>query len=358
MRFLSAFLNFLITVALLAGCGMIYLLIGFIQPGPLKEAKSVIIPRGSSAVAIGKQLEAEGVIASRYIFRFKYFLQERPELKAGEYLFMPYISLSEVTYRLAKGDVVKRRITIPEGWTSAEVVRFLNKETTLNGAVATLPAEGSLLPETYQFTYGDERSGIVEHMQKMMRDTVDEAWAARDPDSPLQNPVQLVTLASMVEKETAQKSERARVAGVYINRLKKGMLLQSDPTVIYGMTLGLEPLGHALLVSELKKPSSFNTYIIAGLPPTPIANPGRAALMAAARPEKNNYLYFVADGNGGHRFAATDEEHAKNVALYRQAQKEGQQEEKKEEKPPQQPANQAPTATSAPSPDPAPAPPQ
>jgi UPF0755 protein len=320
MRFLAGFFAFLFIFCLIAGGATVYVMQQLEGPGPLTVAKTVIIPRGSSVPMIARDMEEEGVVSSRFLFRFNHFLKNRPPLKAGEYAFLPSIRMADVIDRIARGDVVKRRFTVPEGWTSYDVVKMLEAETALTGTVTQIPPEGSLLPDTYLFTYGDERTGHIAHMQKRMEEAVAEAWALRDPDLPLSTPHELVVLASIVEKETGLPEERARIAGVYLNRLRKNMILQSDPTVIYGLTLGKGPLGRLLTLDDLRSNSIYNTYVVTGLPPTPIANPGRAALMAAAKPEKNDFLFFVADGTGGHRFAATMEEHAKNVAYWRQVQ--------------------------------------
>lgn len=317
MRFLSAILSLLFLLALLAGAGGFYVLQKLKEPGPLAAQKNIVIPRGLGASTIARQLEKEGVIASSLFFRLRYRLNGEPELKAGEYSFPAAVLLNDVIAKMAQGDVVIHKFTLAEGLTSADAVRILNAESALGGSISFIPPEGSLLPDTYLFTLAEERTAQIAQMQKAMVHAVAEAWAQRDADTPLQTVQQLVTLASIVEKETGKPEERARVAGVYINRLRKGMLLQADPTVVYGITLGQAPLGRALLYADLDKVTPYNTYRVVGLPPTPITNPGKAALMASARPEKHDYLYFVADGTGGHRFAATLEEHNKNVAAWR-----------------------------------------
>jgi UPF0755 protein len=208
-------------------------------------------------------------------------------------------------------------VVVPEGLTSWQVVELLNAREELTGEVPAVPLEGSLAPAGYDFQRGDTREELLGRMQEEQTEIVDEAWAARAPDLPLNSPEELLTLASIVEKETAVAEERRRVASVFVNRLRRGMRLQTDPSVIYGITEGKAPLGRGLRASELAMATPYNTYVREGLPPTPIANPGRAAIEAAADPEDTEFLYFVADGSGGHVFARTLEEHNANVATWR-----------------------------------------
>lgn len=331
MRFFSSVVTFVFIVVLGAAMAVHFLLPGMNGPGPLAEPKSVIIAKGTSASAIGRQLEKEGVIANRTYFRIRYALAGQPELKAGEYQFNPKVTMAEAIDLMASGDVVVRKVTVPEGRSVAEIVDLLKKETALTGNITTTPAEGTLAPETYRYIHGDTRQGLIQRMQRDMQVAVETAWAQRAIDTPLKSPEELVILASIVEKETGISAERARVAGVFINRLRKNMLLQSDPTVIYGLTKGL-PLGRGLTVSELARDTPYNSYKQAGLPPTPIANPGEASLMAASKPEKHEYFFFVADGTGGHKFSATLNEHGKNVSQWRKVEKEEAKEAKEKEK--------------------------
>jgi UPF0755 protein len=322
MRFLIAFLAFIITFCVFLGAGAVYVGMKMQEPGPLQAETTLVIPRGTSAAGIAVMLERQGIVASHLLFRIQHRLDNKPDLKAGEYLFAPHVTMHDIIAKLAKGEVVIRKVSIPEGLTSADIVRLLQADIGLSGTIDTRPPEGSLLPDTYRYTLNDSRAAQVARMQKAMQDQVMTAWAQRDADTPLQTPEQLVTLASIVEKETGVAAERSRVAGVYINRLRRSMLLQSDPTVIYGLTMGDTNLGRALTFDDLKKPTPYNTYVNTGLPPGPIANPGAASLMAAAKPEKHDLIYFVADGTGGHRFAATLDEHNRNVAQWRQLNKE------------------------------------
>ncbi|NDE90153.1 MAG: endolytic transglycosylase MltG [Alphaproteobacteria bacterium] len=317
MRFISGCLIAFIITALALGAGGFYVAQQLQAPGPLNETKNIVIPRGSGGTAIAQKLEKEGVISSALFFKLGYVLAQHPELKAGEYQFTPHMALPEIIDKMARGDIVKRKFTMPEGRTSMEIVQILNAEPALSGTIIALPPEGSLMPDTYQFTLGDDRNAKIKDMQKAMQDALLQIWAQRDADNPLQTPEQLLTLASIVEKETGVAAERPRVAGVFMNRLRKGMMLQSDPTVSYGITGGRAPLGRLLTSDDLRKPTLYNTYTIAALPPGPIANPGKAALLAAAKPEKNDFIYFVADGSGGHAFAATLEQHNQNVAKWR-----------------------------------------
>jgi UPF0755 protein len=220
---------------------------------------------------------------------------------------------------LRKGDTVVRRVTIPEGLSSHQVVALLLQTPGLRGEVAEAPAEGTLLPETYHFSYGDERAVLLARMAEAMNTTLAKLWPKRDQGLPFASPDEARSLAAMVEKETSLAEERPRVAGVFINRLRRGMRLQSDPTVVYGLTGGARPLGRALSREDLDRPTPYNTYRIGGLPPGPIANPGRAAIWAVLHPMVSNELYFVADGTGGHAFAATFAQHRRNVRRWRRA---------------------------------------
>lgn len=317
MRFLYGCLIIVFTFMILLGGGGSYIFLELQKSGPLRQGKNIVITKGSGAGTIAQNLESEGVIASAFYFRLQYLLQQQPDLIAGEYIFTPNITLAEVISKMAHGDIVKRKITVAEGRTSAEIVQLLNAEKTLTGTIATIPAEGTLLPNTYQIVLGDDRNQKIKEMQKDMQETVMEIWAMREADNPLKSPQELVILASIIEKETGVPSERARIAGVFYNRLARNMMLQTDPTVVYGITRGLKPLGRSLTMDDLRTPTPYNTYSMVGLPPGPIANPGKASIMAAARPEKNDFIFFVANGSGGHAFAVTLAEHEKNVAVWR-----------------------------------------
>ena len=305
-------------VAVAAGGLWVYLQQQFEAPGPLQQEAVVIVPRGAGLVAIADDLAAAGVIADPDIFALgvRLFADARA-LRAGEYAFAPGSSMKEAAELLASGRTVVHRLTVPEGLTSAEVVALLLAAEPLDGEIATVPPDGALLPETYHFHRGDSREAVLERMRQSMSEALAELWEQRAGNLPLQSPEEALILASIVEKETGVDSERALVAGVFVNRLHKGMPLQSDPTVVYGITEGKAPLGRSLTRQDLADPTPYNTYQIAGLPPGPIANPGRAALAAAVNPAATEYLYFVAAGDGGHAFAKTLAEHNSNVAKWR-----------------------------------------
>lgn len=286
-------------------------------PGPLAAETLVYIAPGNGTDAIARTLQEKGVIADAARFALlSRVARVTGGLKAGEYRFMPGMSVADVVGLLQSGRTWQRRLTAAEGLTSAEILRLVAAAEGLTGDAPPAP-EGSLLPETYVYSYGDSRARLVERMRDAMQAALLPLWEARDPGLPLTSPAEAVVLASVVEKETGVAGERARIAGVFYNRLRIGMPLQSDPTVIYALTQGQGKLERALLFKDLEKESPYNTYRVRGLPPGPIANPGRAALEAVLKPEKNDYLYFVADGTGGHVFAKTLAEHNQNVARWR-----------------------------------------
>lgn len=296
--------------------------------GPLVEGRSVYIAPGTPTAKIGAQLHGDGVIRHSLTFRIGARLRQwehRMPLKAGEYMIPPGASTEDVIAILQSGKTYQRQVTIPEGLMSIEIVDILNKAEGLTGSLDVVPAEGSLLPETYNYTYGETRQSIVDRMQKSMRDTLAALWEKRAEGLPVTTPEQAVTLASVVEKETGLPAERPRVAGVFVNRLRKGMPLQSDPTVIYAVTDGKLRLERPLSRKDLAKVSPYNTYVSAGLPPGPIANPGRASLSAVLAPESNDYYYFVADGTGGHAFTKTLAEHGKHVQKLREIERKAKQ---------------------------------
>ena len=290
----------------------------FDGPGPLQADTVMYIDPGTSMGDIARKLAAEGVIEDSLVFRLGVRLMRvSRELKAGEYLFPATVSMRGVVDILLSGKTVLRRLTIPEGMSSTEAAALVDAAEGLTGKLSAVPPEGTLLPETYHYERGDQRDELVERMQEAMRDTLDELWDLRDKSIPLKNPEEVLILASIVEKETGVPDERPVVASVFINRLRAGMRLQSDPTVVYGITNGVAPLGRALTRTDLRTASDYNTYRIDGLPPGPIANPGRAAIEAVLNPAQTEFLYFVASGDGGHAFAKTLDEHNSNVARWR-----------------------------------------
>ncbi len=290
----------------------------FDAPGPLPEDKIVNIPRGLGIKDIAALLQREGVIDQPYVFMGGVLVMKaRGGLKHGEYKFVRHASLANVVTTIIDGKVVQHALTLAEGLTSEQIVARLLQDDALTGQIKEIPPEGSLLPETYKFTRGMTRERMIKHMQEAEQRLVREIWAHRAPDLPLKSPQELVTLASIVEKETGKSSERSRVAAVFVNRLRKQMKLQSDPTIIYGLTGGKGSLGRPIKKSEIEQPTPYNTYVISGLPPGPIANPGKASLEAVANPARTKDLYFVADGSGGHVFSENYQQHEKNVAKLR-----------------------------------------
>lgn len=296
----------------------------FVAPGPLQEEAIVEVPRGASLREVAQLLEMHGVIESGMLFRLGARYTERAQrLKFGEYAFEPGASMEEVLAKLATGDVIMRFVTVPEGRSSWEVVQILQDNPLLTGEV-DVPPEGSVFPSTYDVRRNQPRSEVLERMQAAMDEKLAVAWEKRQEGLPIETPEEALILASIVEKETGLSGERAEVAGVFINRLRKGMRLQSDPTVVYGITEGKGPLGRGLRRSELDRETPYNTYAIDGLPPTPIANPGLEAIEAVLNPAETDALYFVADGTGGHVFAETLDEHNANVRQWRKIEAERQ----------------------------------
>lgn len=319
MRKVSAFLvAFVVASVFGASIVSFWLAKNFTRSHPLMEDRVVEIPFGSGVSKIASILAEEGVIdnplAFRIVLRFNKLDQN---LKAGEYLFPAGVTPKKVARILSDGKSILHRITFAEGLTSTEIISLLNGKAGLKGIVMQTPAEGSLLPETYSFPKGLMRKEIVEQMQFQMTYELNELWAKRQEDLPFKTRAEAIILASIVEKETGVSMERPEVAGVFVNRLRKKMRLQSDPTVTYGITLGKEALGRPLSRKDLKTETDYNTYVIRGLPPTPICNPGLASLAAVLNPAETDALYFVADGTGGHAFAKTLKQHNRNVAKWR-----------------------------------------
>jgi UPF0755 protein len=289
----------------------------FELPGPLTEDKVVNVPRGGIRET-ADLLMREGVIDQPTLFiAGALVLKAQNELKYGEYRFTRNASLRDVVDTIIDGKVVQHAFTIAEGLTSDQIMQRLVENETLAGNIRDVPREGTLLPETYRFTYGTTREQMIQRMRQAHQRAVQEIWDRRSSDLPIKTPEQLVTLASIIEKETGKPEERTRVAAVFVNRLRQKMKLQSDPTIIYGLVGGKGSLGRPIMRSEIEQPTPYNTYVIDGLPPGPIANPGRASLEAAANPARTKELYFVADGTGGHAFADNYEQHQKNVSRLR-----------------------------------------
>lgn len=286
--------------------------------GPLAADAVFEVPRGATLDRVADKLEAEGVIASARVFRIGARLDGRGDrLRFGEFAIPARASMEEVLDVLASGRVILHFITVPEGRTAHEVVALLNESPLLTGEIAETPPEGSLAPETFAVQRGDTRASVIARMTDLQRRTLEEAWAARNDRVQVRTPEEALILASIIERETGVPDELERVSAVFHNRLRRGMRLQSDPTIIYGLTRGEAPLGRALTRADIQSRTPWNTYVIDGLPPTPIANPGRAAIFAATQPIESDEYYFVADGAGGHAFARTLEEHNRNVAAWR-----------------------------------------
>lgn len=319
LSMLSGFVSFLAIVAI--GALALFTLgrSRLQEPGPLTANKIVTIAPHTDLPDIIDKLASEGVIDSPLVLNVVLTgTGKRSQVKAAEYLFKAHASLQEVIDTLVSGKQYLHPFSVPEGLTSQQIVQRLKESDLLVGDVKDVPREGSLMPDTYKVYRGETRAAVIVRMQEADRKLVEQIWARRAPDLPLRAPYDMVTLASVVEKETGKADERSRVAGVFINRLHKHMRLQSDPTIVYGLVAGQGTLGHSITRSELDRRTPYNTYQIDGLPPGPIDNPGRAALEAVANPSRTPDLYFVADGSGGHAFSGTIEEHNRNVQRWRQ----------------------------------------
>src|SRR5437588_4346537 len=312
-------------------------------PGPLQEDKIVNIPQRAGKRDIADALQREGVInVNPWLFIGSVFaLKASSDPKPGEYSFQKAASLRDVVATIVEGKVVQHAVTIPEGLTSEQIVTRLTDNDIFSGSVREIPREGPLWPETYKFPRGTTRDQVLQRMQQTQKRVLAEIWERRNPDVPIRSPEALVTLASIVEKETGKADERSRVAAVFVNRLRQKIKLQSDPTIIYGLVGGKGTLGRPIKRSEIMQPSPYNTYVIDGLPPGPISNPGRASLEAAANPARTRDLYFVADGTGGHAFTETYDQHQKNVAKLRTLEKQIQND---TVEPPEEAAAPAPAA--------------
>ncbi|MFI0848992.1 endolytic transglycosylase MltG [Mesorhizobium sp. IMUNJ 23232] len=322
--FMNLVVSLVMLVVIAAGVAVYVGKESFDAPGPATVAKTFLVKEGTGTAQIAAQLEQNGLISDALIFRLGHRAYGGDAtLKAGEYEVPAGASMRDIIKLLQSGKSIMHSLTIPEGLTVAQALRRIADNEALSGAMPSeMPPEGSLAADTQRFTRGADRKTMIAKMQEQQQELIDEVWAKRAPDLPLADVNEFVTLASIVEKETGVDSERPHVASVFVNRLRKKMRLQSDPTIIYGLFGGAgKPADRPIYQSDLEKPTPYNTYVISGLPPTPIANPGRAALEAVANPLQTDDLYFVADGTGGHVFASSLDEHNRNVARWRAIQK-------------------------------------
>jgi UPF0755 protein len=322
--FMNFFFSLVMLVILAGGLALYFGRQAFNEPGPSANGDTFMVKQNSGVQDIADQLERRGLISDARVFRLGVRAYGNDSaLKAGEYAIKPQASMRDIMDLLKSGKSVMYSLTIPEGLTVEQALERIAEQDALSGDMPkTAPVEGSLATDTLRFTRGATRQQMVDKLLADQKKLVEDVWQRRAPDLPLASIDDFVTLASIVEKETGRGDERSRVAAVFLNRLAKGMRLQSDPTIIYGLFVGKgKPADRPIYQSDIQKPTPYNTYLINGLPPTPIANPGRAALEAVANPSKTDDLYFVADGTGGHVFASTLEEHNQNVARYRALQK-------------------------------------
>jgi UPF0755 protein len=319
---LNGLLTLLVIGLVVIGGGVFYVASQYYGDGPTREDRIFRVESGNTLSTTAGRLEDQGFITNSFIFsQFGSRVEESAVVKAGDFSIPAGASMSEILKELTTGNPLRYAVTIPEGWTVWQAVNRINNDDQLTGSIGQLPPEGSILPGSYDYVPGDTRQSVLEKMQLAMTEALAEVWESRQPDLPLESPAELLTLASIVEKETGVAGERPQIAAVFVNRLREGMRLQSDPTIIYGITKGQSTLDRGIRRSEIDAVTPYNTYQIDGLPPTPIANPGIDALRAVANPDSHDYLYFVAKGatpSEGHVFAETYAEHQQNVARYRE----------------------------------------
>ncbi|HZP07989.1 endolytic transglycosylase MltG [Methyloceanibacter sp.] len=326
LNMLDGLVSFVFVLACLALGLYVFVKVQFDKPGPLATSIVFAVPRGEGVSAMAERLEREGVIDDRPIFMtsilyFKY-IRGTGSVKAGEYEFPKNATMRDVLDVLVQGRSIEHKVTFAEGLTTQQIVDKLKANPDLHGDITEIPPEGSLLPDTYKFGRDDTRQDIIDRMRAAQAKFLAKVWEERDADLTVSTPEEALVLASIVEKETGRADERPHIASVFLNRLRKNMRLQSDPTIIYGLVGGKGVLDHPIQQDELDRDTPYNTYKINGLPPTPIACPGRASIEAVLKPAKTKDLYFVADGSGGHVFAASLEEHNKNVVKWRKIERE------------------------------------
>jgi UPF0755 protein len=308
---------FILALGVIAAGMAGWLFYAWTAAGPAAKPSVVLIPPRRASHDIARQLQEAGAVSNAMLFEAELRLRGlSAKVKAGEYALQPQASMADIAAILVAGKSILHKLTVAEGLTSDMVHKLIAADPVLAGNAGPVPAEGALLPETYLFTRGTSRAELIDRMEEAEKKFLAAHWAGRAPGLPLATPEQAVILASIVEKETARPEERRHIAAVFVNRLKLGMRLQSDPTIIYGITRGY-PLGRGIRESEIEAATPYNTYAVDGLPPTPICNPGKDSLAAVLEPEASNDLYFVADGEGGHVFAATIAQHQRNVAAWR-----------------------------------------
>lgn len=329
MRFLKGLFAFIFVLAVISAAagvgGWIWFNDQIARPGPLEAATEFTVERGEGLASVASRLEAEGIVEDRRLLQLKARIDgSETAIKAGAYSIPARVSTAHVLEQLVAGDVIQMRLTVPEGLTTAQILRRIEATDVLTGPMPEREiGEGELLPDTYVFGTGTTRDQFIERMEQAQDDLLAELWPQRQDGLPINSPYEAVTLASIVEKETGVDGERGKIAGLFVGRLKKGMRLESDPTIIYGVSRG-EPLYNSrgerrtLYRSEIDRKTDWNTYQIDGLPKTPICNPGREAIEAVLNPPETDYVFFVADGKGGHLFAKTYREHLRNVAAYRE----------------------------------------
>ena len=319
---LNGLLTLLVIGLVVVGGGLFFIASQYYGDGPLSEDRVFRVESGNTLSTTANRLEEQGFITNSVIFsQFGSRVEESAVVKAGDFNIPAGASMSEILKELTLGNPLRYAVTIPEGWTVWQAIQRINADDRLTGSIDQLPPEGSILPGSYDYTPGDTRQSVLDEMQLAMTQALAQVWAGREADLPLESPAELLILASIVEKETGIASERPQIAAVFVNRIREGMRLQSDPTIIYGITLGQAMLDRGIRRSEIEEQTPYNTYQIDGLPPTPIANPGIEALEAVAHPDSHDYLYFVAKGatpSEGHVFAETYAEHQQNVARYRE----------------------------------------